>query len=742
MTHRSTKIAAALLVLCGTALAQTSDAAACAALKQLQVPGVNLAVTKTEWIPAGSTPPGRGAPASDVKLPAYCRIDGMIESAPAPPARPSASASPSRCRRTGTDAFCFRVAAASTAPFVQMPLGASGAGTQSGLARGFAVASTDTGHEGKGGFDGSFQQDQQASLDFAYIAIGRVAEIAKRIVAQHYGKPAEHSYFAGCSTGGREAMLMAERYPAYFDGVIAGSPAMRTSYSGIGDRWVAAALNEIAPKDEKGAPVTANALSESDRKTVIDGLLNQCDALDGVKDRMIFNQKACHFDPKTLVCKGAKTDGCLSAAQAAALEKGFAGPKDSKGRQVYAGFFFDTGIASTQGIPGLLRGGSSPVGPGFTDVGMNVDAAVERVLNDPAEPISTTARWTNLNAFSGHGGKLLFYHGDSDPWFSALDTVDYYERMTKANGGDDKVHDWSRLYLVPGMGHCAGGPGDTRFIRRADRDGAMGRAGSRAGKPYRDRTLLPRPQPPALRVPEARTVQRAGQHRRRGELRVPGIGRPMIGQPIIGQPMRVLLFISFAALMFGQKPNLPPDIDSQSNSRLPLIQRDQLSDADKKVFDDVANTAPGRVSMYSPPLAVPIRALNSRLRSTVLGSQMFEICALIAAREFDEDFEWTGHLAGAMRADVSEQTIQAIQYNRDLKNLSAKDALMIRFGRALFREHKVGPELYAEVVKTFGQRGTVEASWIMGDYAMAAVALRAVDQRNPDGSQPLTGSSK
>jgi feruloyl esterase len=450
--------AALLLTLWIVASAHAQDpASACAALKQLQVPGVNLAVTKTEWVPAGSAPPGRGSAASNVKLPAYCRLDGMID------------------KRTGAAGATYGIGFAIGLPqnwngrfllqgggglngSVQFPLGASAAGTDPGLARGFAVASTDTGHEGKGGFDGSFQQDQQASLDFAYVAIGRVAEIARRIVAQHYGKPAEHSYFAGCSTGGREAMLMAERYPAYFDGVIAGSPAMRTSYSGIGDRWVAAALNEIAPKDDKGVPVTANALSESDRKTVIEGVLNQCDALDGVKDRMIFNTKACHFEPKTLVCKGAKAEGCLSAAQAAALEKGFAGPKDSKGRQVYAGFLFDTGIASTQGIPGLLRGGSSPVGPGYTDIGMNVDAAVERVLNDPAEPISTTARWTNLNAFSGHGGKLLFYHGDSDPWFSALDTVDYYERMTKANGGDDKVRPWSRLYLVPGMGHCAGGP--------------------------------------------------------------------------------------------------------------------------------------------------------------------------------------------------------------------------------------------------------------------------------------------
>jgi hypothetical protein len=133
--------------------------------------------------------------------------------------------------------------------------------------------------------------------------------------------------------------------------------------------------------------------------------------------------------------------------------------------------------------------------------------------------------------------------------------------------------------------------------------------------------------------------------------------------------MRVLLIACLAGSVFGQKPNLPPDIDPQSNSRLPLIKRDQLSDDDKKVFDDVANTAPGRVSMYSPPIAESIRTLNSGLRATVLGSQMFEICALIAAREFDEDFEWTGHLAGAKRAGVSEQTIQAIQFNRDLKNI-------------------------------------------------------------------------
>ena len=436
----------------------STTAAACAALAQLQVPGVALTVIKAEWIAAGTTPPaGRGAAPPATPLPAYCRLDGSID------------------RRVGAAGATYGIQFALALPenwngrfllqgggglngSVQAPLGASAAGGNPGLARGFAVASTDTGHQGRGNFDASFRQDQQASLDFAYAAIGRVAEVAKRIVAQHYGKAAERSYFAGCSTGGREAMLMAQRYPTYFDGVVSGAPAMRTAFSGIGDRWVAATLNEIAPKNAQGLPVTRDALSDADKRTVIEGILNACDAADGIKDGMVFNPQACRFDPKTLVCKGAKADNCLSQSQATTLEKAFAGPRDSKGRQVYPGFFLDTGIASTQGIPGLLHGGSNPVGSAFTDIGMDVDSAVARALADPAESLSATSQWTNLNTFSGHGGKLIFWHGVSDPWFSALDTIDYYERMTKANGGPEQVRDWSRLFLSPGMGHCSGGP--------------------------------------------------------------------------------------------------------------------------------------------------------------------------------------------------------------------------------------------------------------------------------------------
>jgi hypothetical protein len=139
-----------------------------------------------------------------------------------------------------------------------------------------------------------------------------------------------------------------------------------------------------------------------------------------------------------------------------ALKKAFAGPKDSRGTQVYPGFFYDTGISAIVGIPGLLSWGPSPFGPPVTSTEMDVDALAAAAGKDPRAAVTDTP-WTNLSTFSGHGGKLIFYHGLSDPWFSALDTLGYYQRMAGENGGLDQVENWSRLFLVPGMGHCSGG---------------------------------------------------------------------------------------------------------------------------------------------------------------------------------------------------------------------------------------------------------------------------------------------
>jgi feruloyl esterase len=448
-----------ILFHASSSVAQTTrDATACSALTSLRIAGLDLSITKTEWFAAGSPPPQGGpvTPTNAVTLPAYCRLDGALD------------------RRTGADGKPYGIGFALALPgewngrflfqgggglngSIRPPLGGTATGGTPALARGFAVVSTDTGHTGKGNFDASFMAEQQAALDFAYQAVGRIAVVAKQIIAQYYAKAPDRSYFAGCSTGGREAMLMAQRHPTYFDGIISGAPAMRTNFSGIGDEWVATQLNTVAPKNEKGLPATRQALSDADKKAVVDGFLNACDAGDGLKDGMVFNIKACRFDPKTLVCKGAKADGCLSVEQAAALEKGFAGPKDSKGNQVYPGFLFDSGIAATQGLPGLLHGGSNPVGSGFASTTMDVDARAAAAAANPSEALTATSKWTNLNTFSNHGGKLMFFHGVSDPWFSALDTIDYYERMTKANGGPATVGTWSQLYLVPGMGHCTGG---------------------------------------------------------------------------------------------------------------------------------------------------------------------------------------------------------------------------------------------------------------------------------------------
>ncbi|PWU07149.1 MAG: hypothetical protein C5B51_10655 [Terriglobia bacterium] len=214
--------------------------------------------------------------------------------------------------------------------------------------------------------------------------------------------------------------------------------------------------------------------------------------------------------------------------------------------------------------------------------------------------------------------------------------------------------------------------------------------------------------------------------------------------------MRTFLYtIAFAATLAAQTEKLPGDIDPQSFSRLPLAHREQLSGEALRVYDAVAGKdangkeratpplGPVATSIYSPGVAEPMNKLNQYLRNTVVGPAMFQICTLIAAREFDEKYEWTAHEAGARRANVDPKTIDAIRYSRGFDGLPEKDALVIRFGRALLREHQVSPELYAKVVETFGQQGMFELTAIMGDYVMAAIMLRAVDQHVPNGASEL-----
>jgi pimeloyl-ACP methyl ester carboxylesterase len=420
-------------------------ASPCAALSKFTMSEHRVVIRQAQEVAASAS---GVAPA----VPAHCHVDGVID------------------ERTGRDGKSYGIGFAVTLPAkwngrflfqgggglngsVQPPLGGAYAGEQSALLRGFAVASTDSGHQSTG-FDGSFFQDQQATLNFLYQGVAEVTVVAKALIERHYGKPQEHAYFVGCSTGGREAMMMSQRFPDLFEGIVACAPAMRTSFSNLGLRYATAALNAIAPRDAQGKAQTRAAFSDGDRRVLIDGMLATCDVLDGNKDGFVFAPQSCKFDPATLACAGDKKDSCLSAQQVNAIRAVMQGPRTSSGRQVYPGYFYDTGIATTEGLPGVLAG---PIIPEGAPVGnsFDVDAAAADAMDARAMAGDTSA-WTNLSTFRGHGGKLIFVHGVSDPWFSAQETVRYYEQLGRDNA-DVSLPEWSRLFLVPGMGHCGGG---------------------------------------------------------------------------------------------------------------------------------------------------------------------------------------------------------------------------------------------------------------------------------------------
>jgi 4-carboxymuconolactone decarboxylase len=206
--------------------------------------------------------------------------------------------------------------------------------------------------------------------------------------------------------------------------------------------------------------------------------------------------------------------------------------------------------------------------------------------------------------------------------------------------------------------------------------------------------------------------------------------------------LAVLLTAASTGLAIAQS-KLPPDIDPKSFTRLPLIDRASLDDEGKKIWDYVGGargmpaTGPAPLTMYSPKLAKPIHELNQYLRTTVAGPRYFELSALVAAREFDQVYEWGGHEPAGRRAGLEQNVIDAVKFNRDVTGLPEKDATVIRLGRALLRDKKVPPALWAKTVELFGRQGAVEITAIIGDYVMAGIMLTAVDQQLPPGREAL-----
>jgi pimeloyl-ACP methyl ester carboxylesterase len=462
------------LVLSLSAVAQN-----CENLTQLNLDGV--AISKAASTPASEAKaPGNPFEPPMPALPAHCLVQGMIDQRTGVGGKTYGMGFELRLPISAgawNGRFLFQ-GGGGTDGVVRPAIGGGNTTDQAALVKGFAVVSTDAGHQGQGP---EFGVDQQARIDYAYNALGRVTGVAKQIVARYYGKPAVKSYFMGCSNGGRQGMMAAQRFPTLFDGIIAGDPGYRLSKAAMAEAWDNQAFMAIAPKDDSGKKIFSQALTEADLSLLSNAVLEACDAKDGLKDGLIDNPQACRFDPAVLACKGGNTNSCLSEPKINAMKKIFSGAVNSRGDKIYSDWPWDGGIGAPGWRAWKLGNSKTPqpnainmtLGTGslkmyfMTPFDEKFDPLQFDFDKDPAKVAPTTAindsDSTQLSTFAGRGGKLMLYHGMSDPVFSANDTIRYYQQLGDDNGGSAKVLDFARLYLIPGMNHCAGGPALDQF---------------------------------------------------------------------------------------------------------------------------------------------------------------------------------------------------------------------------------------------------------------------------------------
>ncbi len=479
---RRIPLAALALLACGPAVGdETGSRAACEALATLDADGFR--VDSAEWVaaaaatdaPAGAAaagPPQARAPAL-----AHCLFRVTLN------ARPSSIGGLSlgigfelRLPLDWNGRFLFQGGGGLNGSL--NPALGNVSGAASALDRGFAVVSTDGGHRGRSMVDSSFAADQQARLDFAYQAVQRTTYEAKSIIDRIYGRQPEYSYFMGCSTGGREGMLAAQRLPLEFDGVVAGDPAFNLTRIAANQVYSLQTVTRIAPPGADGRPDTSAAFSDAELQAVAGAVTAQCDALDGLADGMINDFEGCGFDPGSLQCAAGADSGaeCLAALQVTALRDIFAGARTSAGVSLYGAFTYDTGIASSAWRSMHLGSNGRP--PANASLGSDT---LRLFAMTPARPdldpidfyfdrdMALTAETAAINdavgtlhsSFAGRGGKLIVYHGLSDQGMSAGALTDWYAGLMPRD--ERGPQDWARLYFVPGMLHCAGGQATDSF---------------------------------------------------------------------------------------------------------------------------------------------------------------------------------------------------------------------------------------------------------------------------------------
>ena len=331
-------------------------------------------------------------------------------------------------------------------------------GMTNGVREGYASASTDTGHTGG---SGSFALGHpEKIIDFAYRAVHETALKSKVLIASYYGRAPRLSYWEGCSTGGRQGLMSAQRYPEDFDGIIAGAPANNQIYLCA---WRMRLLMTALKSPQHALPLEK-------LKLLNDAVLDKCDANDGVKDRLLEDPRNCNFDPIVLKCNGHETAICLTTQQLETVNAAYSDTRKSTGELLYPRLPFggelNWRVPADKPEPGgmdidLFRYIANQ-NPAWDWHSFNLEKDTELALLHGEEIHAVNP---DLSKFKARGGKLLIYHGWSDGGsggaISALNTISYYESVLKQMGPNQD--NWLRLFMVPGMAHCGGGTGPNQF---------------------------------------------------------------------------------------------------------------------------------------------------------------------------------------------------------------------------------------------------------------------------------------
>ena len=420
--------------------------ASCESLQTLTLP--DTTILSVTLVPAGPfTPPSPpGAPAGQsarpITVPAACRVVGRVSPVVNFEVWMPAADWNGKFQAVGGGGF------AGVISYVAMA---------AALSRGYATASTDTGHSTPGG---SWALGHPELItDYGYRGIREMTLKSKAIVEKFYGNGPRLSYFVGCSTGGRQGLMEAQRFPNDYDGIVAGAPANYWTHLMAGAAWPATATL----KDE------ATRLSAAKLSAINKSVLAACDARDGAADGLLENPQACRFDPKSIQCAGPETDACLTAPQVEAVKKIYAPAVNPRTKaEIFPGM--PTGGELTWNA---LAGGPQPFSilvdfyKYFVHADPDWDWKTFDFDKDIAAADKKFAALINavdpdLSAFKSRGGKLVLYHGWNDQLIQPGNSINYYSSVQKKMGAKE-TDDFSRLFMVPGMTHCAGGPGPNTF---------------------------------------------------------------------------------------------------------------------------------------------------------------------------------------------------------------------------------------------------------------------------------------